>query len=129
MWTKDRLYTYIDSEDNIVLDVDMSDSDFFTKGGWANQENPWKFEEDMNAPFNREFYLIFNVAVGGTNGYFPSTCAGKPYDDTDPHAPNTFFDNLNDWYPSWNYPASHDAAMKIDSVRVWSLDGEEQVIQ
>jgi len=24
MWTKDRLYTYLDTEDNIVLDVDMT---------------------------------------------------------------------------------------------------------
>jgi beta-glucanase (GH16 family) len=34
LWTPERLQTYIDTPDNIVLDVNMSDSDFFTKGGW-----------------------------------------------------------------------------------------------
>jgi len=32
--------------------------------------NPWENENNA-APFNQEFYLILNVAVGGTNGYFP----------------------------------------------------------
>lgn len=27
--------------------------------------NPWD-GESLNAPFNREFYIIMNVAVGGT---------------------------------------------------------------
>ena len=36
IWTEEGIKTYIDDETNIVLDVDMTDTDFFTKGGWTN---------------------------------------------------------------------------------------------
>lgn len=32
--------------------------------------NPWARETDANAPFNQEFFLVFNVAIGGNAGYF-----------------------------------------------------------
>lgn len=52
LWTPDRLFTYIDTEDNIVLDVDMSTQSFWEKGGFSStQNNPWKGEPN-NAPFN-----------------------------------------------------------------------------
>ena len=28
--------------------------------------DPWAVADDRNAPFDQEFYLILNVAVGGT---------------------------------------------------------------
>ena len=31
--------------------------------------NPWVNEKN-NAPFNRRFYILLNLACGGTNGYF-----------------------------------------------------------
>ena len=35
-------------------------------------ENPWaKSAGNLNAPFDKDFYLILNLAVGGQNGYFP----------------------------------------------------------
>jgi len=49
-WDEDRLYTYIDSDDNVVLDVDMSSESFWEKGGWTGS-NPWK-NQPNNAPFN-----------------------------------------------------------------------------
>lgn len=106
LWTPERLQTYIDSPSNIVLDVNMSDKDFFTKGGWANQDNPW-VNESTNAPFNQDFYLILNVAVGGTGGYFPDGSCNKPWTNSDAHASNTFYNSKDSWYPGWNYPASH----------------------
>jgi hypothetical protein len=33
--------------------------------------NPWGLSPNPNAPFDQSFYLILNVAVGGTSGYFP----------------------------------------------------------
>jgi len=128
-WSEDRLYTYIDTEDNIVLDVDMSDESFFEKGGWTNQDNPWK-GQGKNAPFDQKYYFIFNVAVGGTNSYFPDGECDKPWSNTDPSASNTFYDTKSEWYPSWNYPETHQSAMKIDYVKVWSLStGEEEFMQ
>jgi beta-glucanase (GH16 family) len=33
--------------------------------------DPWSQTGKANTPFDQSFYLILNVAVGGTNGYFP----------------------------------------------------------
>ncbi len=67
------------------------------KGNFAsNQQNPWVGEPN-SAPFNRDFYLILNVAVGGTNGYFPDGVGGKPWSDTDPHSVNAFWNNRGAW--------------------------------
>jgi hypothetical protein len=49
----------------------------------------------------QEFYIILNVAVGGTGGYFPDGVDGKPWTDTDPHAVNSFWNAEKTWYPTW----------------------------
>ena len=121
VWTENRRYTYIDNESNIVLDVDMSSTDFFTKGGWKGQDNPW-VNEPKNAPFNREFYLILNVAVGGTGGYFPEGQCGKTWSNNDPHSVNAFWNSWGAWYPTWKYPETNQSALKVDSIKVWSFD-------
>lgn len=41
--------------------------------------DPWP--NAPNAPFDKPFFLILNVAVGGTNGYFPDGVGGKPWVD------------------------------------------------
>jgi len=41
--------------------------------------------------------LILNVAVGGTNSYFPDGQCGKPWTNADPKAVNTFWDNKSQW--------------------------------
>lgn len=63
-----------------------------------------------------------NVASGGTNGYFPDGQCGKPWTDTDPHAPNAFWNAHGAWYETWDYPNTNQAAMKIDSIQVWDLE-------
>jgi beta-glucanase (GH16 family) len=120
LWTPDRIMTYIDSEDNVVLDVDTSSQSFWEKGGFTI-DNPW-VNEPNNAPFNRDFYLILNVAVGGTNAYFPDGQCGKTWTNDDSRSANTFWNTHGVWYPTWNYPATNQSAMKIDSVNVWSID-------
>eukprot|EP00354_Favella_ehrenbergii_P003095 CAMPEP_0170456332 /NCGR_PEP_ID=MMETSP0123-20130129/4005_1 /TAXON_ID=182087 /ORGANISM="Favella ehrenbergii, Strain Fehren 1" /LENGTH=326 /DNA_ID=CAMNT_0010719781 /DNA_START=48 /DNA_END=1028 /DNA_ORIENTATION=+ len=107
LWTKDRIQTYLDTPDNIILDVDTSTQSFWDLGGWANRDNPWKHEKEINAPFNQEYYLILNVAVGGTNGYFPEGQCGKPWSDMDPHSVNAFYNAEGAWYPTWDYPATN----------------------
>ena len=127
MWTDDRLYTYIDNPSNIVMDVNFRGQSFWQRGGFNGEprENPWR-GEDNAAPFNRDFYLILNVAVGGTNGYFPEGQCGKPWSNYDSKAVNSFWNSWSQWYPTWNYPETNQSAMKIDYVRVWSLDGDNQ---
>ena len=66
----------------------------FTLGNWStdNITNPWT-AGGRNAPFDREFYLIFNVAVGGTNSMFDDNQCDKPWLDKDKKAINAFWDN------------------------------------
>jgi hypothetical protein len=121
-WTKEHIITRIDN--NEVLNFPF-DEDMFTKGGFdPSVNNPWRGETDLNAPFNREFYLIFNVAVGGTNDYFPDGKCGKFWTNDDPKAVNTFYNQKDTWYKTWNYPETHDSAMQIDFVKVWAYDDE-----
>jgi beta-glucanase (GH16 family) len=114
LWTADRISTYVDNV--TVLDVDTSglNGTFWEKGGFPPTAfNPWD-GSGPNAPFDQRFYLIINVAAGGTNGYFPDGLAdGKPWENTSPHAANDFWSGRNTWAPTWTSP------MLVDSVRVW----------
>jgi hypothetical protein len=62
---------------------------------------------------DQRFYLIINLAVGGTNGYFPDGVGGKPWTDTSAHAANDFWGAVDTWYPTWTSP------MMVDYVRVY----------
>jgi len=129
IWTEKRIQTYFDHPENIVLDVDMSKISNWERCNFPNTVfNPWH-DQSLNAPFNKEFYFILNVAVGGTNSYFPDGQCGKPWTNGDPHAATTFWNARNQWFPSWNYPQTNDAAMKVDSIKVWEFtqDGEVQL--
>ncbi|KAJ3329147.1 hypothetical protein HDU76_008519 [Blyttiomyces sp. JEL0837] len=113
IWTPDYIQTYIDDPSNVVLNVTLSD--FWGKGGFESSiNNPWAGGCDQ-APFDQEFYLVMNVAVGGTNGYFPG---GAPWSNTSPHAPLDFWKARDTWQKTW---AGEDVVMKIDKVTVWEL--------
>lgn len=115
-WTPEFIKTTIDGKE--VLNFPF-DKDLFTKGNFDSKiDNPWK-DGEKSAPFDQEFFLIMNVAVGGTNSYFVDDKCGKTWNNNDGHAPNTFWNSRDQWYPSWNYPESNDAAMKIDYVKIW----------
>jgi beta-glucanase (GH16 family) len=118
-WSEDRLYTYIDSPDNIVMDVDL-DELFYEKGEFSdNFQNPWRGEQERGAPFNQEFHIIINLAVGGTVGFFPEGVGNKPWSNSDSNAVNKFYDAKNQWYETWKNP---DVDLEIDSVKVWSFE-------
>ena len=113
IWNETYIGTYIDKETNVVLKYPI-DQSFWAAGGWPSPpwNNPWE-GRGKSAPFDRDFYLIINLAVGGTNGYFPDGF-GKPWTDTSPNAVNEFYNDMAQWYPTWTQP------MQIDSVKVWS---------
>ena len=114
-WTADRLYTYFDNPSNIILDVDLSSQSFWDKGKFASSyKNPWAGL--VNAPFNEEFYIVINLAVGGTAGYFPDGVAGKPWSDKSSTSVNQFYDAKGQWWPTWKNPK-----LQIDSVKVWHI--------
>lgn len=112
IWNETYIGTYFDKEENVVLSFPI-DQPFWQLGGWNSNHwnNPWAGGK-KNAPFDKEFYLIINLACGGTNGYFPEGF-GKPWSNTEDHAVNTFWNAKAQWYPTWTQP------MAIDSVKVW----------
>ncbi|KAL0486704.1 beta-1,3-glucan-binding protein [Acrasis kona] len=115
-WDEERLVTYIDNPNNIVFNTSLS-VDFWnnaiSKGQkWENLSKPWT----KKSPFDQEFYLIMNVAVGGVNGYFPDVGA-KPWSNKSPHASAEFWSNRDKWEQTWK---GDNVAMKVDSVKVWS---------
>ena len=116
-WTEERLYTYIDDPSNVVLDVDFNAQSLWELGKFSEvYENPWQ-GADKSAPFDNEFYLIINLAVGGTAGYFKDGVGGKPWSDKSSNSVNEFYAAKNSWYPTWN---NKDLDFEIDWVKVWS---------
>jgi hypothetical protein len=80
---------YVDTRLHHTLTVQFNEP-FFSRGDFPAVvqngtdsivlQNPWA--EGSNAtPFDQEFYLIMNVAVGGTNGWFPDRAGNKPWLD------------------------------------------------
>lgn len=65
-----------------------------------------------------------NVAVGGTQGYFPDGKGNKPWDNGSSQSVNQFWNNKDQWYNTWD-KVGENSAMKIDSVKVWSFDSTE----
>jgi beta-glucanase (GH16 family) len=121
VWSPAGIYTYIDDDSNRVLDVPFNaSSSFWARGGWdANPAlaNPWRDSANpAAAPFDQRMYLLINVAVGGTNGYFPDGEGGKPWSNTSPNAADEFWAGVGQWLPTWT---SGGADFTIDSVRVW----------
>ncbi|EJD35002.1 concanavalin A-like lectin/glucanase [Auricularia subglabra TFB-10046 SS5] len=79
--------------------------------------NPWQGRGNV-APFDQEFYLILNVAVGGTNGWFPDNIGDKPWFDNSPTAMKDFIEAKDKWYPTWPTDVKK-RGMAIDWVRMY----------
>lgn len=69
-----------------VFYVDFTKKTMFKRGKFDQVivnhtalNNPWAGTGLKNTPFDTEFFLILNVAVGGTNGFFPDGYSDKPW--------------------------------------------------
>nr|CAE54585.1 (1,3)-beta-d-glucan binding protein [Suberites domuncula] len=113
IWNETYIGTYLDTESNPVLQVPITQS-FFQLGGWPSPPwaNPWRGRRN-NAPFDRRYFLLLNLAVGGTGGFFPDG-DGKPWMNSQSNAVNSFYDARDEWFPTWTQ------SFQIDSVRVWT---------
>lgn len=70
-----------------------------------------------------QFHILLNLAVGGTNGFFPDSGneSEKPWLNSSPQAATDFWNGRDQWLPGWNLDKSLDAALIVDSVHVWAL--------
>ncbi|XP_022117149.2 beta-1,3-glucan-binding protein [Pieris rapae] len=124
-WTPDYLRFMIDDQEYGYI-APPANGGFWQFGGFGsnpnfrNLENPWQSGSKM-APFDQKFYLIMNLAVGGTNGFFPDGVSNpdpKPWWNGSPTAPRDFWNARNAWLRTWN---GENAALQVDYVRVWAL--------
>lgn len=90
-WDSQFMRIYVDSRLTYMLYLRFNEP-FFKRGDFPTvvengtdfitTPNPWMGSSTPNvAPFDQPFYLIMNVAVGGTNGWFPDGAGNKPWLD------------------------------------------------
>lgn len=141
-WTPNYIYTYYDNKLQGILyeqfgggHGDMWDQGLF-EGAFVNESvvnNPWA-DAAPNAPFDKDFYLILNVAVGGTNGYFSdgacfkeadggqTYCEGnKPWRNDSPQAMADFWQGKSEWYPTWGQGDTR--GMTVRSIKAYKYGG------
>lgn len=136
VWNATTISTYIDDVSNIVFSKDVSQTNFWQFGqqasadcvlkneqlecvdsvqtppaNWSNIPNPWANPFDAHmAPFDTPFYLIMNVAVGGSNGYFAQDCnaadgSPNPWARVPDELPtDVFMKEGYRWLPTWVEP-------------------------
>lgn len=120
-WTSSGIRFLYDGQ--LVLDIPVG-AGFWARGGFASSglQNPWQNATPM-APFDQEFFIIMNLATGGTNGYFPDGVQNphpKPWLNTSPRAAADFWSARGNWEPTWNRDGD-DSHLQIDYVRVWAV--------
>ena len=124
-WSEKYLFTYIDTRLLQVLYTNF-DEPLFKRGGFpltssngTSLMDPWSSTGREQTPFDQPFYLIMNVAVGGTNGWFEDGKSGKPWVDSSPTAKKDFWGAQGAWFPTW----AENGQMIVESVKMWQQQG------
>jgi beta-glucanase (GH16 family) len=100
VWTDESIEYYVD--DTLHHTVEAGDG-FWARGNFTG-DNIWEGQGAM-APFNQEFYIILNNAVGGVNYFndrFRNEPTPKPWSNNSPQAARDFWDARSRWLPTWN---------------------------
>ncbi|KAF2454644.1 glycosyl hydrolase [Lineolata rhizophorae] len=124
-WSSDYIFTYIDSRLRQVLYYDFKGKkNMWQRGYFAEQtenssllEDPWSHTGNANTPFDQEFFLILNVAVGSRNGWFQDGKGEKPWLDDSTSAAADFLRAAGKWLPTWG--DGDDRGMTVKSVKMW----------
>ncbi|KAL9637683.1 MAG: hypothetical protein Q9204_001777 [Flavoplaca sp. TL-2023a] len=121
-WSEKYLFTYIDTR---LLQVLYTN---FDQGLWARGDfplsdsngtrlvDPWSQTGNKATPFDEAFYLIINVGVGGTNGWFKDGKSGKPWVDQSLIAKKDFYSAREQWLPTWE---DDKGQMVVSRVKMW----------
>ncbi|KAH7316588.1 glucan 1,3-beta-glucosidase [Stachybotrys elegans] len=128
-WSQKYIFTYINNELLQVLytnfDQAMWQRGAFpqTSGNGTRLADLWSQTDRKNTPFDHEFYLILNLAVGGTNGWFEDGQSGKPWLNGSPNAKKDFWDARDEWLPTWKSPQLEVSRVLI----MQQCDGDEEL--
>uniref|UniRef100_A0A336KJ78 CSON010623 protein n=1 Tax=Culicoides sonorensis TaxID=179676 RepID=A0A336KJ78_CULSO len=124
-WTPEYIKFSIDNKETTTIRGPFWELGKFDERA-PNTDNPWRTAKSPLAPFDQEFFLIMNLAVGGTNGYFPDDAqnpTGKPWNNKSPIAFTEFWNNRGAWLPTWDLDTDYSkrASLKVDYVKIWAL--------
>lgn len=77
VWAPEGISFYYD--EILVKTVDAGEG-FYARGNFESSgvPNPWEGRDPI-APFDQEFFVIMNVAVGGTNGFISDSNTNVAY--------------------------------------------------
>jgi len=127
-WSQKYLFTYVD---NVLLQVTYVNFNkpLWSTGGFplsdangTQLENIWAQTGLDQTPFDQDFYLILNVGVGATNGWFQDGASDKPWVDVSPTAKQEFWSSRDVWSTTWEAQGQ----MEVDKVEMWQqCDGNE----
>ena len=124
-WNEKYIFTYIGTRLLQVMYVQFT-KPFWNKGNFPPSDangtrlvNPWAKTGRDNTPFDEDFYLIINLAVGGTNGWFDDGVNGKPWVDASPTAKRDFWNARSQWLPTWE----KNGQMTVKSVKMFQQKG------
>ncbi|KAI0946598.1 hypothetical protein AcW1_010027 [Taiwanofungus camphoratus] len=134
-WTEDWMRLYVDTRLHAMMNVRIQGrggKSFWDRGnypatamnGSATEvvvQNIWQENGGTAAaPYDQPFYLILDLAAGGTSGWFPDNVGGKPWYDGSGTAMQEFANAQGTWSATWPSDAD-DRAFRIDSVKMWKL--------
>lgn len=125
-WSEKYLFTYIDSR---LLQVGYTkfSTPMWQRGNFGSRRSingtafvdHWSQTGSDATPFDQDFFLILNVAVGGTNGWFEDGHNGKPWVDSDPMARAQFAAAQDRWFLTWQ----KNGQLTVRSVKMYQLQG------
>lgn len=120
-WSEKYIFSFIDTRLLQVLYTRFG-KPFWQRGDFPPSDangtrlvDPWSQTGRGSTPFDQDFYLLLNVAVGGTNGWFEDGVQGKPWVDASPTAMHDFWKAKEMWYPTWEKAGW----MEVKSVKMW----------
>ncbi|CAH2003596.1 unnamed protein product [Acanthoscelides obtectus] len=121
VWTPNDMTFFVDNQQ--IGKVVPPQGGFWQLGDLARTglKNPWT--NSKMAPFDQEFHILINLAVGGTTGYFPEGMRNpkpKPWKNGSPTAMKEFWEKRGDWLPTWNMKGD-TSHLQVDYVKVWAL--------
>lgn len=128
-WNPEKIIFSIDDVETASV---KAKNGFWEKGEFETllpgTMNPWRGATNL-APFDQEFYLSINLAVGG-HEHSPddaiNAVALKPWSNESQSPMTDFWKAKNTWLPTWKIGGglenrTKDSTFQIDYVRVWSL--------
>lgn len=123
--TRDYIRFLLDGEE--TLKVSPGGGGFWALGEFQSHvDNPWKGASKM-APFDQEFYLELNLAVGGASNFldeWTNKPHSKPWKNGDTTAMLDFYNAKAEWLPTWQRDVNdgEEAALQVRAVRVWAYE-------